>query len=173
MAAEGRPFKGVLFAGLMIVQTPEGPTPKLLEYNTRFGDPETQVLMKRLMSDVLPALVASRDGVLKNFQLRWYDDSALCVVMAARGYPGDYRKGTEIQGLDEAGVLPDVSIFHAGTVLADDGHVLADGGRVLGVTAIAPTVREAQALAYEAVDRIHWPEGFCRRDIGWRAIDRN
>jgi phosphoribosylamine--glycine ligase len=173
MAAEGRPFKGVLFAGLMIVQTPEGPVPKLLEYNTRFGDPETQVLMKRLMSDVLPALVASRDGVLKNLQLRWYDDSALCVVMAARGYPGDYRKGTEIQGLDEAGVLPDVSIFHAGTVLSADGHVLADGGRVLGVTAIAPTVRDAQALAYEAVDRIHWPEGFCRRDIGWRAIGRS
>jgi phosphoribosylamine--glycine ligase len=173
MAAEGRPFRGVLFAGLMIVETPEGPAPKLLEYNTRFGDPETQVLMKRLMSDVLPALVASRDGVLKNLQLRWYDDSALCVVMAARGYPGDYRKGTEIQGLDEAGVLPDVSIFHAGTVLSADGHVLADGGRVLGVTAIAPTVRDAQALAYEAVDRIHWPEGFCRRDIGWRAIGRS
>jgi phosphoribosylamine--glycine ligase len=173
MAAEGRPFKGVLFAGLMIVQTPEGRAPKLLEYNTRFGDPETQVLMKRLMSDVLPALVASRDGLLKNLQLRWYDDSALCVVMAARGYPGDYRKGTEIQGLDEAGVLPDVSIFHAGTILSADGSVLADGGRVLGVTAIAPTVREAQALAYEAVDRIHWPEGFCRRDIGWRAIGRS
>jgi phosphoribosylamine--glycine ligase len=92
--------------------------------------------------------------------------------MAARGYPGHFRKGTAYHGLDEAGVLPDVSIFHAGTVLSDDGHVLAEGGRVLGVTAIAPTVREAQALAYEAVDRIHWPEGFCRRDIGWRAINR-
>jgi phosphoribosylamine--glycine ligase len=128
--------------------------------------------MKRLMSDVLPALVAARDGLLNNFQLRWYDEAALCVVMAARGYPGDYAKGTEIQDLDEAGALPDVTIFHAGTVPGPDGRVLANGGRVLGVTAIAPTVREAQSLAYEAVDRIHWPDGFCRRDIGWRAIAR-
>jgi phosphoribosylamine--glycine ligase len=172
MAAEGRPFKGVLFAGLMIMATPEGAVPKLLEFNTRFGDPECQVLMKRLMSDVLPALVAARDGLLNNFQLRWYDEAALCVVMAARGYPGDYAKGTEIQDLDEAGALPDVTIFHAGTVPGPDGRVLANGGRVLGVTAIAPTVREAQSLAYEAVDRIHWPDGFCRRDIGWRAIAR-
>ncbi|UEM05356.1 phosphoribosylamine--glycine ligase [Skermanella rosea] len=172
MAAEGRPFKGVLYAGLMIVDSPQGPAPKLLEYNTRFGDPETQVLMKRMMSDVLPALIASRDGVLRNFQLRWYDDTALCVVMAAKGYPGDYVRRTEIHGLDEAGALPDVTVFHAGTVLSEDGHVLADGGRVLGVTAIAPTVREAQGLAYEAVDRISWPEGFCRRDIGWRAVGR-
>jgi phosphoribosylamine--glycine ligase len=172
MAAEGRPFKGVLYAGLMIVPGEDGPEPKLLEYNARFGDPECQVLMKRMMSDVLPALLAARDGQLRNFNIRWYEDAALCVVMAARGYPGPVVKGTEIQGLDEAGSLPDVTVFHAGTQAAEDGRVLATGGRVLGVTALAPSVAEAQSLAYEAVDRIHWPEGFCRRDIGWRALGR-
>ncbi len=172
MAAEGIPFKGALYAGLMIGQGPGGPVPKLLEYNARFGDPECQVLMKRMMSDVLPALMAARDGQLRNFHIRWYEDSALCVVMAARGYPGAYEKGTEIQGLDEAGSLPDVTVFHAGTAKGEGGRILSNGGRVLGVTAIAPTVAEAQSLAYEAVDRIDWPEGFCRRDIGWRAIGR-
>ncbi|WP_119462170.1 phosphoribosylamine--glycine ligase [Rhodospirillaceae bacterium SYSU D60014] len=168
MAAEGRPFKGVLFAGLMI--TKDGP--KLLEYNTRFGDPECQVLCMRLMSDLLPALIAARDGVLKNFQLRWYEQAALTVVMAAKGYPGDYRKGTEIRNLDKAAALPDVTIFHAGTQRAEDGRLLAAGGRVLGVTALGPNVAEARKRAYEAVDRIDWPNGFCRRDIGWRALER-
>jgi phosphoribosylamine--glycine ligase len=172
MAAEGRPFKGVLYAGLMIVPGPAGPEPRLLEYNARFGDPECQVLMKRMMSDVLPALLAARDGQLRSFGIRWYEDAALCVVMAARGYPGTVVKGTEIQGLEEAASLPDVTVFHAGTERAGDGRILAAGGRVLGITAIAPSVAEAQGLAYEAVDRIHWPEGFCRRDIGWRAIGR-
>jgi phosphoribosylamine--glycine ligase len=172
MAAEGRPFKGVLFAGLMIVAGPSGPEPKLIEFNVRFGDPECQVLMKRMMSDVLPALIAARDGQLANFQLRWYDETALCVVMASKGYPGAYAKGTEIHGVEEAASVPDVTVFHAGTARSADGRLLATGGRVLGVTAIAPTVREAQALAYEAVDRIVWPDGFCRRDIGWRALDR-
>ncbi|HVO14550.1 MAG TPA: phosphoribosylamine--glycine ligase [Alphaproteobacteria bacterium] len=167
MAAEGRPYKGVLYAGLMI--TPDGP--KLVEYNVRFGDPECQVLMMRLKSDLLPALIGARDGVLKHFDLRWYDEPALTVVMAAKGYPGEYKKGTEIRGLDRAAELPDVKVFHAGTKREGD-RVLAVGGRVLNVTATGKTVALAQARAYEAVDRIDWPDGFCRRDIGWRAIKR-
>jgi len=165
MREEGMPYKGVLYAGLMI----EDGEPKLLEYNVRFGDPECQVLMARLMSDVLPALIASRDGVLDMFDLRWHDEAALCVVMASEGYPGAYDKGSEIRGLETAGAIEDVTVFHAGT-RAEDSRVLADGGRVLGVTALQPTIAEAQARAYEAVDRIDWPQGFCRRDIGWRAI---
>jgi phosphoribosylamine--glycine ligase len=167
MAAMGAPFKGVLFAGLMIAK--DGP--KLIEYNARFGDPETQVLMLRMMSDIVPALLASRDGMLKNFDLRWYGDAALTVVMAANGYPGAYDKGSVIDGLDEAGTVEGVEIFHAGTK-AEGGKILAIGGRVLNVTATAKTVAEAQALAYQAVDRIRWPGGFCRRDIGWRAVER-
>jgi phosphoribosylamine--glycine ligase len=167
MAAMGSPYKGVLFAGIMI--TDEGP--KLIEYNVRFGDPETQVLMLRLMSDIVPALMASRDGVLKSFDLRWYDDAALTVVMAAKGYPGDYKKGTVIEGLDEAAKVEGAQIFHAGTK-ADNGRILANGGRVLNVCAIGRTVGEAQRQAYAAVDRINWPDGFCRRDIGGRAVER-
>jgi phosphoribosylamine--glycine ligase len=166
IAAEGRPFKGVLYAGLML--TADGP--KLLEYNVRFGDPECQVLCVRLMSDLLPALIASADGVLRSFHLRWYDKAALTVVMAAKGYPDAYQKGTEIRGLDQAAGLADVTIFHAGTKRNDDGRLLANGGRVLNVTATGKTIAEAQRRAYAAVDRIDWPEGFCRRDIGWRAV---
>jgi phosphoribosylamine---glycine ligase len=167
MNARGIPFKGVLFAGLMI--TDQGP--KLIEYNVRFGDPECQVLMLRMMSDLVPALLASADGQLKNFDLRWYPEPALTVVMAAKGYPGDYAKGTRIEGLDEAAKVEGVEIFHAGTV-AKDGQILANGGRVLNVCASGTTVAEAQRRAYQAVDRIHWPEGFCRRDIGWQAVAR-
>jgi phosphoribosylamine---glycine ligase len=167
MAADGRPFKGVLFAGVMLTRT----GPQLIEYNVRFGDPECQVLMMRLKSDLLPALIATRDGLLKEIDLRWRDETALCVVMAARGYPGEPLKGTEIRGLDAAAAGPDVKIFHAGT-RAEDGRILADGGRVLGVTASGSDAAAAQRRAYEAVDRIDWPEGFCRRDIGWRAIPR-
>ena len=163
----GAPYKGVLFAGLMI--TKDGP--QLIEYNVRFGDPETQVLMLRLMSDLLPALVAARDGQLKHFDLRWYDDAALTVVMAANGYPGSYEKGSVIGGLDAAAQVEGVEIFHAGTK-SDGTHILANGGRVLNVSARGKTVREAQQRAYAAVDRIDWPQGFCRRDIGWRAIAR-
>jgi phosphoribosylamine--glycine ligase len=166
MAAEGRPFKGVLYAGLML--TADGP--KLLEYNVRFGDPECQALCVRLMSDLLPALIAAADGVLRSFQLRWYDKAALTVVMAAKGYPDSYQKGTEIRGLEKAAALPDVTVFHAGTKRSDDGRLLANGGRVLNVTATGGTIAEAQKRAYEAVDLIDWPEGFCRRDIGWRAV---
>jgi len=167
MKAMGAPYKGVLFAGLMI--TEEGP--QLIEYNVRFGDPETQVLMLRLMSDLVPALLASRDGQLKNFDLRWYPDAALTVVMAAKGYPGDYKKGSLIEGLGAAAQVEGVEIFHAGT-RSDGNHIFANGGRVLNVCARGNTVREAQQRAYSAADKIIWPDGFCRRDIGWQAIAR-
>jgi phosphoribosylamine--glycine ligase len=167
MKAMSAPYKGVLYAGLMI--TAEGP--KLIEYNARFGDPETQVLMLRLMSDLVPALLASRDGQLKTFDLRWYPDPALTVVMAAKGYPGHYARGSVIEGLEQAAAVEGVEIFHAGTKAAG-GRILANGGRVLDVSAIGKTVGEARARAYAAVDRIRWPDGFCRRDIGWRAVER-
>jgi phosphoribosylamine---glycine ligase len=167
MKEMGAPFRGILFAGLMI--TAQGP--KLIEYNVRFGDPECQVLMLRLMSDLLPALIAARDGQLKNFDLRWYDDAALVVVMATKGYPGNYGKGSVIAGLDAAGALDGVEIFHAGTK-ADGGRITANGGRVLGVAANGKSVAEAQQRAYAAVDKIDWPGGFCRRDIGYLAIGR-
>ncbi len=143
--------------------------PKLIEYNCRFGDPECQVLMTRLKSDLLTALVAARDGQLHHLDLRWSDDAALSVVMAARGYPGDYGKGSEIRGLEPAAALDGVQVFHAGTA-RKDGRIVANGGRVLAVTATAPDVASAQRRAYQAVDLIDWPEGFCRRDIGWRAL---
>ena len=167
MKAAGAPYKGVLYAGLMIGR--EGP--KLLEYNVRFGDPECQVLMPRLKSDLLPALIAARDGVLGHFDLRWHDQASVCVVMAAKGYPGAYAKGSEIRGLDRAGALDGVTVFHAGTK-ADGERILSDGGRVLGVTAVGRDVAAAQRCAYAAVDVIDWPEGFCRRDIAARAITR-
>ncbi len=166
MKAEGAPFRGVLYAGLMI----EDGEPRLLEYNVRFGDPECQALMVRLASDLLPALVASADGVLDMFDLRWQDDAALTVVMATKGYPGAYPKGSAIRGLEGLPASEDVNVFHAGTK-EEDGTIRAVGGRVLGITARAPTIAAAQRLAYRAVDRIDWPEGFCRRDIGARAID--
>jgi len=167
MRALGAPYKGVLFAGLML--TPQGP--KLIEYNVRFGDPECQVLMLRLMSDLVPALLAARDGVLKNFDLRWYPQSALTVVMAAKGYPGHYATGSVIRGLEEAAAIEGVEIFHAGTK-EEGGKILSNGGRVLDVCGVGKNVAEAQAKAYAAVDKIDWPEGFCRRDIGRRAIER-
>jgi phosphoribosylamine--glycine ligase len=167
MREMGCPYQGVLYAGLMI--TADGP--KLIEYNARFGDPECQVLMLRLKSDLVPALLAAADGVLKTFDLRWADDAALTVVMAASGYPGDYAKGSVIEGLDEAASIDGVEIFHAGT-RREDGRILANGGRVLNVCASGKTVGEAQARAYAAVDKIRWPGGFCRRDIGWRAVER-
>ncbi len=165
MAERGTPFKGVLYAGLMI----KDGVAKLIEYNVRFGDPEAQVLMMRLKSDLLPALLGVAEGRLADTALDWHDNPALCVVMAANGYPGAYEKGTEIKGLDEAGADPQVQIFHAGT-RREGNRILADGGRVLGVTARGHDVREAQARAYAAVDKIDWPGGFCRRDIGWRAL---
>ena len=163
----GHPYKGVLYAGLML--TDDGP--KLLEYNVRFGDPECQVLCLRLMSDLLPALIATSDGVLSTLDLRWHDQPALTVVMAAKGYPGPYRKGSTIGGLDAAAEIPGVVIFHAGTVAGPDGTILANGGRVLNVSATGATIAEARTRAYAAVDRIHWPEGHCRRDIGARVTN--
>jgi len=167
MKAEGMPFKGVLYAGLMIGRN----GPKLIEYNCRFGDPETQPMMMRLKSDLVPALIACADGGLKHLDLRWSDAAALTVVMAANGYPDAYKKGSEIRGLEAAGKVEGVQVFHAGT-RAEGGHVVANGGRVLNVTASASTIEEARARAYKAVDLIDWPEGFCRRDIAWRAVAR-
>jgi phosphoribosylamine--glycine ligase len=167
MAARGTPYMGVLFAGLMIGR--EGP--KLIEYNCRFGDPECQVLMLRLKSDLATALIAARDRQLHHLDLRWRDEAALTVVMVANGYPGSYDKGSEIRGLDDAAGLDGVQIFHAGTEHRD-GKLIATGGRVLNISAIGKTVAQAQARAYAAVDRIDWPGGFCRRDIGWRAVAR-
>jgi phosphoribosylamine--glycine ligase len=167
MHERGTPFKGVLFAGLMI--TAEGP--KLIEYNARFGDPETQVLMMRMESDVLPALIACHDGTLDKIDIKWKREAALTVVMAASGYPGDYAKGSEIRGLREAGAAADIQIFHAGTKMAD-GKIVANGGRVLNVTALGASVGEAQTRAYAAIAKIDWPGGFCRRDIGYRAVAR-
>ena len=167
MKARGTPFRGVLYAGVML--TAEGP--KLFEYNVRFGDPECQVLMLRMMSDLVPAMLACCDGQLGHFDLRWFPEAALTVVMAAKGYPGDYQKGTPIEGLDAAAGIEGVEIFHAGTI-AKDGQILANGGRVLNVCATGKTILEAQQRAYAAVDRIKWPEGFCRRDIGWQAVER-
>jgi len=166
MKKRGMPFRGVLYAGVML--TEEGP--KLFEYNVRFGDPECQVLMLRMMSDIVPAFLASCDGELKHFDLRWYAEPAITVVMAAKGYPGDYRKGTRIDGLDDAARIDGVEIFHAGTVAKDDA-ILANGGRVLNVCAMGKTVTEARDRAYQAVDRIKWPDGFCRRDIGSQAVE--
>jgi phosphoribosylamine--glycine ligase len=167
MRSEGRPFAGVLYAGLMI--TADGP--KLLEYNVRFGDPECQALLVRLKSDLLPALIAARDGQLGFFDLRWHDEPSLCVVMASQGYPGDYRKGSEIRNLAAAAQEPGVTIFHAGTA-EKDGRLVAAGGRVLDICARGPSLAEAQGRAYRAIEAIDWPEGFCRRDIGWRALRR-
>jgi phosphoribosylamine--glycine ligase len=168
MKSEGRPYTGILYAGLMITEA----GPQLIEYNARFGDPECQVLMMRLKSDLLPALVAACDGVLETFDLRWYNETALTVVLAAEGYPGAYDKGTEIRGIDAAESDESVKVFHAGTARDNDGNLTAIGGRVLNVTALGGTVAEAQQRAYAAINRIDWPQGFCRRDIGWRAIER-
>jgi len=167
MASRGTPYKGILYAGLML--TKDGP--QLIEYNARLGDPETQVLLARLTSDLVEALLAACDGKLNSVSLNWSDKTALTVVMAAKGYPGTVQKGSEIRGLDRAEALDDVIVFHAGTK-QDGEKIIANGGRVLNVTALGKTIADAQAKAYDAVSRIDWPEGFCRRDIGWRAVAR-
>ena len=167
MAAEGYPYKGVLFAGLMVANG----QPRVLEFNVRFGDPECQVLMARMNSDVLEALLACAKGKLKDAKITWKRSTAMVVVMAADGYPGNYAKGSQINNLAEAGAIEGVEIFHAGTKFKGK-KVVANGGRVLGVTSIGKTVKDAQDKAYAAVDAIEWPDGFCRRDIGWRAIER-
>lgn len=165
LAARGTPYRGVLYAGLMI----NADGPKLIEYNCRFGDPECQVLMMRMQSDLLPLLLASATGSLEGSTIDWHDAPALTVVMAANGYPGSYRKGSVISGLEFLSDQDDVMVFHAGT-RQRDGRIIADGGRVLAVTARADTIAAARQRAYQTVDSIDWPDGFCRRDIGWRAV---
>ncbi|MGE0183805.1 MAG: phosphoribosylamine--glycine ligase [Parvularculaceae bacterium] len=165
MAKRGAPYKGVLFAGLMI--GPDGP--KLIEFNARFGDPECQVMMRLLKSDILPVLHAAATGALDGCALEWSDDACALIVMASKGYPGSYGKGSIIRDVDKAEDCESVIVFHAGTKEAN-GALLADGGRVLNVTASGPTIRDAVERAYEGVEHIDWPEGFFRRDIGWRAL---
>jgi phosphoribosylamine--glycine ligase len=167
MRARGAPFRGILFAGLMI----GADGPKLIEYNVRFGDPEAEVVLTRLTSDLLDLLLGCAQGRLPAEAPRFLDDAALTVVLAARGYPGAVVKGSEIRGVERAATLPGVTIHYAG-VRREGKRLLADGGRVLAVTAAGGTVAQAQVRAYAAVDAIDWPEGFCRRDIGWRAIAR-
>ena len=168
MAAEGCPFTGVLFAGIMVVKD----EPYLLEYNVRFGDPECQTIIPRLKGDLLEILYACATGKLDTIKDRvaWSEFPALCVVMAANGYPGLYQKNTPIHGLDAAAQTDGVMIFHAGTAQAAYGGIISTGGRVLGVTAMGDDIAEAQQIAYQAIDQIDWPAGFCRRDIGWRAV---
>ncbi|WP_456389523.1 phosphoribosylamine--glycine ligase [Profundibacter sp.] len=166
MARRGMPFQGILFVGLMI----KDGQPRLVEYNVRFGDPECQTLMMRLGAQVFDLLQACAEGRLAEAQVNWADDHALSVVMAAQGYPAGYEKGSRINGLDD---LPEDSmhmVFHAGTGI-DDGHIIATGGRVLNVTARGSSLAQARERAYKMVDAVHWPQGFCRRDIGWRALE--
>ena len=167
MAADGAPFKGVFYAGLMIANG----APKLLEVNVRFGDPECQAILPRLKSDLFTALRAVRDGRLSEIELAWHNQAAICVVMASNGYPGAYEKGSVIRGIEAAEAATGATVFHAGTSLAG-GEITAIGGRVLGVTALGADIVKAQAVAYQAVERIDWPGGFYRRDIGWRAVKR-
>ncbi len=164
LADAGHPYRGVLYAGLIL--TKDGP--KLIEYNARFGDPETQVMMLRMESDLLPLLIACADGTLDQQQVRWKNDFSLTVVLAAKGYPGDYANKSAINGL-EGNLGAGVEVFHAGTAMQGE-QIVSNGGRVLNVTATGNTVREAQNAAYAAVDKIDYADGFCRRDIGWRAV---
>jgi phosphoribosylamine--glycine ligase len=166
MVRKGTPFRGILFAGLML--TEEGA--KLIEFNVRFGDPECQVLLARMKSDLLPALQAACDGELRDFDLRWDDQAAVAVVMAARGYPDAPERGSVIGGLDQASAIPGVSVFHAGTEAGPDGTILAAGGRVLTICGTASDIRQARDRAYAGVDSVAWSDGFCRRDIGARAL---
>ena len=165
MARRGTPYQGVLYAGLMI----ENGQPRLVEYNVRFGDPECQVLMMRLGAQALDLMQAAAEGRLAETQVNWANDHAMTIVMAARGYPGAYEKGSVIKGLDNCAEDSFHMVFHAGTS-EKDGQILASGGRVLNVTARGASLEQARDRAYAMVDRIDWPEGFCRRDIGWRAL---
>ena len=167
MAVEGRPYRGVLYAGLMIK---DGQV-KTLEFNARFGDPECQPLLMRMKSDIVPILMAVADGDLGTLTIQWHDKAAVCVVMAAEGYPGDYRKGDIIDGLDDAAQLDDVYVFHAGTA-HKDGSCFTNGGRVLGVTALGDSVQDSINTAYRAVDRISWKGVQFRKDIGKKALGR-
>lgn len=171
LARDAMPYQGVLYIGVMV--TAEGP--RVVEFNVRFGDPECQVLMKGVQGDIVPAILSAATGGVKG------NEHALCemlgdfrptasVVLAARGYPGGYAKGSQIDGLAQAGAIEGVTVFHAGTDVAPDGRLIANGGRVLNITASGETLGEAVERAYAGVDAVRWPEGFCRRDIGWRAL---
>lgn len=168
MKADGTPFKGVLFAGLMVVNG----EPRLIEYNIRFGDPECQPIMMRLESDLVELLMATDDVTLDVYKdkVQWSDQATLCVVMAAKGYPGAYEKGTEIKGAENLDSMDSVRLFHAGTMLDNSGTLVGSGGRVLGIVGVGDTIEQAQSKAYQGVEAIDWDQGFCRRDIGWRAI---
>lgn len=168
MKKDGTPFKGILFAGLMVVNG----EPRLIEYNIRFGDPECQPIMMRLESDLVELLLATDQGTLSEYQgkVKWSDQATLCVVMAANGYPGSYERGTEIKNADALNEMNGVRLFHAGTMTDNSGALVGSGGRVLGIVGIGDTIEQAQDRAYSGVDKIDWSEGFCRRDIGWRAI---
>ncbi len=165
MARRGTPFQGVLFAGFMI----KDGRPRLVEYNVRFGDPESQVIMMRLGAQVLDALLACAEGTLDEARINWAEDHAICVVYAADGYPGSYEKGTEIDGLEGLDDNPKLQVLHAGTKI-ENGKILATGGRVLGITARGDSLKQAHDCAYAAIEKINWPEGFYRKDIGWRAL---
>ena len=168
MKKDGTPFQGVLFAGLMVTNG----EPRLIEYNIRFGDPECQPIMMRLESDLVELLMATEEGTLADYQkkVEWSNQATLCVVMAANGYPGSYEKGTPIKGTNDLKQLDNVNLFHAGTMMDNSGTLVSSGGRVLGIVGMANTISEAQDKAYQGVDKIDWPDGFARRDIGWRAI---
>lgn len=170
MKKDGMPFQGIFFAGLMI----QNGEPRLIEYNIRFGDPECQPIMMRLESDLVDILLATDKGNLAEYKnkIQWSNQTALCVVMAADGYPGSYQKGTEIKNTTALIELDNVNLFHAGTMLDNSGALVNTGGRVLGIVGLGDSTSEAQAQAYKGVDLIDWPEGFCRRDIGWRDIER-
>jgi phosphoribosylamine--glycine ligase len=167
MNREDKPFRGVLYAGIMV--TDEGP--RVLEYNCRLGDPETQPLLMRLESDIVPILLGTLDGTLDEVDIRWDPRPTICVVMASGGYPAGYQKGYPVKGLEDTGAMEDVVVFHAGTTL-EDGQVVTNGGRVLGVTARGNTIAEARDRAYEAVGKIHFEKAYYRNDIGQKAIDR-
>jgi phosphoribosylamine--glycine ligase len=167
MADRGAPFRGVLFLGLMVGRN----GPKLIEYNVRFGDPETEVILPRLDDDLLPLLESCAKGNLRDATPAFRADFALTVVMAARGYPGKTLRGTRIRGIEEAERWPGVTVFQAGT-RKEGENIISGGGRALAVTALGSNIREARERAYAAIDVIDWPDGFCRRDIGWRAIAR-
>jgi phosphoribosylamine--glycine ligase len=167
MADVGCPYKGVLYAGLMI----QNGVPRVLEFNARFGDPETQPLLMRMESDLLPLLQATIEGNLATSSIQWREEAAVCVVMASAGYPDSYEKGKPIEGLDRVSQMRDVMAFHAGTALKE-GKIVTSGGRVLGVTALGKGIKEATDRAYQAVGQIHWEGAHYRKDIGYRALQR-
>ncbi|MEK6546163.1 MAG: phosphoribosylglycinamide synthetase C domain-containing protein, partial [Nitrospinota bacterium] len=165
MKNEGKPYKGILYGGLMIV----GDKPFVLEFNCRFGDPETQPVLARMKSDIVPVMIAVVDGKLNEMEIQWYDEASVCVVMAMRGYPDTYEKGMEIKGLGDIKKLDNLMVFHAGTI-KNDGKTLTNGGRVLGITSLGKDIKDAIDKAYKGVNLISWKGVYYRRDIGGKAL---